>query len=140
MAAVGDYMNPRLVYLREGDRPEVALRPMLDFGIHSVPILDEEHRPVGMVTLRELIDPRPDVPKPIVRTIPADASIEDAARLMVDHDMHHLIVIDEHGHAVGNLSTLDVVRGLVAASPHHPDSIRRFEVDLIPESVARSPR
>lgn len=140
MAVVGDYMNPRLVYLREGDRPEVALRPMLDFGIHSVPILDEEHRPVGLVTLRQLVDPRPDVPQPVPETIPADAPIEEAARVMVDRDLHHLIVIDEHGRAVGNLSTLDVVRGLVAASPHHPASIERFEVDLIPESVARSPR
>ena len=42
MPLVGDYMNPRLVYLREGDRPEVALRPMLDFGIHAVPILDDD--------------------------------------------------------------------------------------------------
>ncbi len=140
MTVVGDYMNPRLVYLREGDRPEVALRPMLDFGIHSVPILDDEHRPVGMVTLRELVEPRPGAPKQAPWTIHVAATIEEAAKVMVDHDLHHLIVTDEHGHAVGNLSTLDVVRGLVAASPHHPASIERFDVNLIPESVARSPR
>jgi len=140
MPTVGDYMNPRLVYLREGDRPEVALRPMLDFGIHAVPILDDDHRPVGMVTLGDLIDRDGDLPKREPMTIREDASVDEAARLMTSDDIHHLVVVDEHGHAIGNLSTLDVVRGLIAATPRHPEAIAQFEQPAIAEPAARSPR
>ncbi len=140
MSTVGEYMNPRLVYLREGDRPEVALRPMLDFGIHAIPVLDEDHRPVGMITMRDLVGPRGEWVKKVPRTVRADELIDEAARVMVAENLHHLVVVDEQGHAVGNLSTLDVVRGLVAASPSHPVSIKSFDTNLIPDSVARSPR
>ena len=34
-ATVRDCMNPKLVYLREGDRARLALQPILDFGIHD---------------------------------------------------------------------------------------------------------
>lgn len=40
-------------------------------------------------------------------TIAPDGSLADAARLMVEHGITHLIVA-EHGHPVGVLSTLDV--------------------------------
>ena len=54
---VRDCMNPKLVYVREGDRADLALQPILDFGITVVPVLDEDHRPVGTVSLRDLVNP-----------------------------------------------------------------------------------
>lgn len=124
---VSDYMNRHLVYLRAGDRLEVARRPMLDLGLTAVPILDEEHRPVGVVTLRDLSEDRRDRhASDDVRTIAESAEVEEAARLLVAADVHHLVVVDARGAAVGMISSMDVVRALVGAPPKHPAAIDRF--------------
>lgn len=124
---VQTFMNPRLVYLREGDRVQVALRPLLELGITAVPILDEDHKPVGIISLRDLVDKsggRPQM-RDDVRSILATASIDEAARLIVDANLHHLVVVDEAGLAVGMISTLDVLRALIGREPQHPKSIER---------------
>jgi len=124
---VGDYMNQHLVYLREGDRVDLARRPMADLGLTAVPVLDEEHKPVGVVSLRDLVDARDGTAtsEPL-RTVLASASIEEAARVLVAEDLHHLVVVDATGAAVGMLSSLDVVRALVRSPPKHPAAIDRL--------------
>lgn len=126
MANVSDYMNRELVYLRDGDRAELLLRPLLAMGLTAAPILDEEHRPVGVVTLRDLLDEKAVVPQRSVVTISKDATIEAAAETLVNLDLHHLVVVDTQGMAVGMISSLDVVRGIVGAPAKHPASIGEF--------------
>lgn len=132
-STVRDCMNPELVYLREGDRARLALQPILDFGISAVPVIDDDHRPVGTVALRELVDPKrhPDYVTTPAVTIAVDASIADAARALADHDAHQLVVVDVEGRAVGMLSALDVVRALAGLPARHPKAITTF--------VARAP-
>ena len=93
---VQTYMIPRLVYLREGDRLQVALRPLLDLGITAVPVLDEDHKPVGIISLRDLVDKRGGPPhmREDVRTVLVTASIQDAGKMLVDASLHHLVVVD----------------------------------------------
>lgn len=125
---VGDCMNRHLVYLRAGDRAEIARRPMLDLGLSVVPVLDDEHRPVGVVSLRDFVDDRrrPTYDSSTVRTVTEEESIEQAAKLLVTENVHHLVVVDAKGAAVGTLSTMDVVRGLVGVAPQHPASIEKL--------------
>ncbi len=125
---VGDCMNRHLVYLRAGDRAEIARRPMLDLGLNVVPVLDDEHRPVGVVSLRDFVDDRrhPTYGSGPVRTVTEAESIEEAAKLLVVENVHHLVVVDAQGAAVGTLSSMDVVRGLVGAAPQHPASIEKL--------------
>jgi CBS domain-containing protein len=48
-----------------------------------------------------------------VLTIPPSATIEQAARLMAEHDTAHLIVaLEVSGRPIGVISTLDVARGV----------------------------
>jgi CBS domain-containing protein len=125
---VSDYMNRTLVYLMEGDRPEIALRPILDFEITAVPVLDAEHRPIGIVSLRDLVDPRKSgmrVTAPPL-TIEADAFVSTAAVMLAETGYHHLVVIDADGRAIGMLSSLDVVRGLCGLSAKHPEPITKL--------------
>ncbi len=125
---VSDYMSTHIVYLREGDHVAIARRPMLDFGVNAIPVLDDELRPVGVVLLRDLVDEK----KMGVRaarsphTIAGSASLDEAARKLAAEDIHHLVVVDEHGVAVGMLAALAVVRGLVGAPANHPPTIRKF--------------
>lgn len=118
---VRDFMTPRLVYVRDDTHLRVALHPILELGITAVPVLDGEHRPVGVISLRDLVenpdgDIRPTA-KPVLK-IEATASIESAARLLSDSQVHHLVVVDADGLAVGMLSSLDVVRAFLHATPH----------------------
>ncbi len=125
---VSDYMSTHIVYLREGDRAAIARRPMLDFGVNAIPVLDDELHPVGVVHLRDLVDeknPASQVARPAY-TIASNATLDVAARKLASDDVHHLVVVDEHGAAVGMLSALDVVRGIVGAPSSHPQKIRKF--------------
>jgi CBS-domain-containing membrane protein len=126
---VRDCMNPQLVYIREGDRADLALRPILDFGITAVPVIDDEHRPVGTVSIRELVDPRRHgewVTTPMA-TISLDVPIAVAARTMAEGDLHQMVVLDAEGRAAGMLSALDVVRGLLGLAAKHPKAIAAFD-------------
>ncbi len=125
---VSQYMNPHLVYLRDGDRVEIALGPILQFGLSAIPILDDEHHFVGMVTLRELAASKGARPQMVTgaRTIARDATVETAAQMMAQDNVHHLVVVDLSGVAVGMLSSLDIVRALLDLPARHPESTRRF--------------
>jgi len=128
MPLVSQYMNAHLVYLRAGDRTDIALGPILEFGLTSIPVLDEDHRPVGMVSLRQLAGSREATPHATsdAKTVSATENVDIAARLMAQENRHHLVVVDTTGVAVGMLSSLDVLRALVGLPPEHPVSTRRF--------------
>jgi CBS domain-containing protein len=125
---VSDYMSTHIVYLRAGDHVAIARRPMLDFGLNAIPVLDDDGRPVGVVLLRDLVDEKKSGLR-VARaphTIEGGATLDEAARKLAAEDIHHLVVVDPQGVAVGMLSALDVVRGLVGAPANHPQTIRRF--------------
>jgi len=128
-ATVRDFMNPKIVYLREGTRPEVARKFIVRFGITAVPIIGPDERPLGVVSLRDLVDPavtETRMSEP-ARTVGVDQPIGSAARALAEADIHHLVVVDAAGRAVGMLSALDVIRGLVGLEPKHPPAIGVFE-------------
>jgi len=128
MTTVREIMNPTIVYLREGSRAAIALRPILEFGITAVPVLDEDEMPVGMVSLRDLVgapDHRPEITRRVL-SVREDATVEVAARQLAESGVHHLVVVDANGRAVGMLSALDVVRALAGLPPKHPAAITEF--------------
>lgn len=124
---VADIMNPKVLYIREGDRLTLARRKILEFGVTAVPILDDTHRPVGVVSLRDL-DKDPERPSTsgTVVSVRGDASVEDAAKKLADENVHHLVVIDELGVAIGMVSSLDVVRAFVGMPASHPSTFDRY--------------
>ena len=118
---VSELMNRELLYIEEGVRVDLAKAQILDFGVTAVPVLDEEHRPVGVVSLRDLV--HGEHPRRIsspARTIRADASLEQAARALAEQSLHHLVVVDVSGRAVGMLSALDILSALVGLPSTHP--------------------
>ncbi len=137
-ATVRDYMNPQLVYLTEGSRAELALQSILDFGITGVPVLDAGEHPIGFVSLRELVGPlkREARASGTVVTVGVGETIAAAAQTLAARDAHQLVVVDETGRAVGILSSLDVVRGLLGLEARHPVAIDRFERKDAPATAA----
>jgi CBS-domain-containing membrane protein len=121
-------MNKQLVYLRDGDRVEIAKQPIIDFGITAVPVLDDAHRPVGVVSLRDLVEHgvRATRSTEPVAMVAVDAPITAAAKVLAEANVHHPVVVDSQGTAVGMISALDVVRGLTGLPPLHPGAIGAF--------------
>lgn len=118
---VRDIMNAKLLYIGENDRVSLAKRHILEFGVTAVPVLDETHRPVGVVSLRDLARDGDDVqPSSTVTTVKATDSIEEGARKLAETDFHHLVVVDDKGVAVGMVSSVDFMRALLGLEPRHP--------------------
>jgi CBS domain-containing protein len=124
---VADIMNRKLLYIRVGDRPSLARGKLLEFGVTAVPVLDDEHRPAGLVSLRDLAhtDEGPCEPEP-VRTVHGTASVEEGARTLAEYGTHQLVVVDEGGRAIGMVSAVDFVRGLLGVPASHPQAFDRF--------------
>ena len=118
---VRDIMNAKLLYIGENDRISLARRHILSFGITAVPVLDETHRPVGIVSLRDLERNPDDVqPTSTVCTVRDTDTVDDAARKLAGTEYHHLVVVDEKGVAVGMVSASDFLRALLGMEPRHP--------------------
>ncbi len=118
---VSEIMNPKLLYIGERDRLGLARRYILQFGVTAVPVLDDEHRPVGVVSLRD-IDRNPDdvQASSTVATVKDTDTVEEAARQLAATDYHHLVVVDAKGVAVGMVSAVDFLRALLGMEPRHP--------------------
>jgi CBS domain-containing protein len=140
-ATVRDFMNPQLVYLAAGARPETAMQPILDFGITAVPVLDDEKRPVGVLSLRDLVHAtgaRPAVSESVV-SVGVDEPLGAAARKLAEKGLHHVVVVDGEGRAVGMLSAVDVVRGLLGLEARHPSAIDAFGRNVGIKTVPAGP-
>jgi CBS domain-containing protein len=92
---------------------------MFDERLHAVPVLDPHGSLVGIVTSSDLVEewaPEQGVTTVMsspVHTVPAGATVAEAAQLMLDHLIHHLPVI-HHGELVGIASSFDLLRALNA--------------------------
>lgn len=125
VATVREFMNSQMVYMRDRTRPEIALQSILDFGITAVPVLDDDERPIGVVSLRDLVNPRKEGVRMTESVATAELAepIELAAKRLADAGVHHLVVLDGTGRAVGMLSAVDIVRALIGLEPKHPSAI-----------------
>ena len=123
---VRDIMNAKLLYIGANDRISLARRHILEFGITAVPILDETHRPVGIVSLRDLERDGDEVQATSnVCTVKDTDSVEDAGRKLAATDYHHLVVVDDKGVAVGMVSAGDFLRALLGMEPRHPKAFEK---------------
>lgn len=122
METVDDLMTADLVFCRSGESSAAARSMMLEREIHGLPVLDDLGNVIGIVTSHDLVDDDPDmetvndVMSTNVATIDAGARITEAAAVMRDERLHHLVVVDGAGHAVGVLSTFDLLSVLAAGN------------------------
>jgi CBS domain-containing protein len=120
-------------------RADAVVQFMWDAGLTEVPVLDEARRPVGVISLGELITAgRARVgddsavlallePHPAGRELPGVTNImmfgvatvhetlplARAAARMLQSDRECLVVVDDQGVAVGSLAMADIMRWLV---------------------------
>ncbi len=96
---------------------------MRSFHVGAVPVIDDAGRPLGVVSLRDLLDVEgaagERMSKPAM-CVTVSATIENSARQLAATDRHHLVVVDGAGVAVGMLSTLDLLRAVLGMPTRHP--------------------
>jgi hypothetical protein len=124
-ATIGEIMNRELFHVREADDAASVRAGILGMGVTAAPVLDAAGRPVGVVSLRDLaLAPEGDrasarmtSPPVVVR---AGAAIADAARVLGETGLRHLVVVDDDGVALGMVSAVDVLRGMLGLPARHP--------------------
>ena len=114
-AKVQDLMTARVV-TTEPHRTVDHVRKMMEQSrIGSIPVVDTDGRPLGMVSAADLLSdlngnsPISTVMSESVYTIPLYDAVSTAARVMRTHRIHHLVVTDEQK-VVGLLSAFDLLK------------------------------
>jgi CBS domain-containing protein len=117
-----------------------ALETMRRLRIGAMVIVDAGRHPVGILTLRDVVDRivlapgALDAPIEVVMTpapvgLPLDASAYEAARLMVRRGVRHVLVLDARACAVGIVSERDLF-GMQTAGVRHLSLAIRSADDL----------
>jgi CBS domain-containing protein len=123
-ATVADYMATVMTTMRKRDSVLDIARMMADRNISSIAITDDGDRIAGILTERDIVRAiangvPPDgitagslMSRPVV-SIEKGSSVEDAARVMVQKKMRHLLVEDAvRGEIVGIITATDLARHL----------------------------
>jgi CBS domain-containing protein len=141
--------NPKCCRAEESLRTAAYLMWECDIG--SIPVVDQDHRVVGMITDRDIcmagyfqdrplsdIQVRQAMASQIVACRPED-DVKTAERLMRDNQIRRLPIIDREGHLMGVVSVNDLARK--AASDRHLSSPQVGETGVVATMAAiASPR
>lgn len=101
-----------------------ARAALAERGIGGVVIVDGDRRPVGIVTTRDLLF-APDAEQPVTAvmtprerlvTAPQGISLEEAKRLLHEHRIEKLPLIDAQGRLAGLITAQDITK--LAQHPH----------------------
>ena len=102
-----------VVTVRPGSTVEDLLKLMDEHHIHGFPVVEDDHRLVGIVTWRDvrLADPSlnvGDVMTKEVVTAGENISIEEAKKILHKHRIEKLPIIDESGKVMGLITMRDI--------------------------------
>ena len=129
---VSEVMNREVFSVRPEESLDAATEAILALGITGVPVVDEGGRPLGLVSLRDLVARKPGstagerMTRPAA-TVPAQCRIGEAAHRLARTRYHRLIVVDEGGRVVGMVSAVDIIRGLLGLPVPHPASFPHLD-------------
>ncbi len=118
MVTVGEIMTTKVITLTSDDFISTAIAKMSDNKVHHIPIVDEKGGYIGMLDYN-LLFKRESIPvttkvKTIMERTPSigsDASIADAARLMVDSGLKALPVLEKNK-VKGIVTSTDIVHSV----------------------------
>ncbi len=103
-----------------------ARRVMDRYSIGGLMVVDESGKPIGILTNRDLEFTGDDVdvcecmtPASRMVTAPAGTSLEEASRILHEHRLEKLPLLDAEGRLAGLITTKDIVRTL-----EHPRSTK----------------
>ena len=126
-ATVADAMHHGVLSCPPETPLTIVARMMASYGVHAIAVTDldpegeSDERAWGIVSgldlarAAALAGQEPvagSVASTEVVTVTPDMPLADAARLMAEHELTHLVAVDGSGRPVGVVSTQDVARAL----------------------------
>lgn len=159
---VNDVMTRRVISVGENACLKEIAEALLSHAVSAVPVVDGENRVIGVVSEADLLrgerevrertgpDRKPDTDmgtghvggkgRGVARelmTVPAitvsmDAPVVIAGRLMADHSIKRLPVVDDHGRLVGVVSRRDLLKVFVRSDE---DIEREVRLDVLTRSL-----
>ncbi len=109
----GMIMDP--VTVLEGERVRDVLRLMTRYRISGIPVVDQQHRLIGIITNRDLrFEPDEDqlvseiMTKDHLVTAPVGTKLEQAERILQKHKIEKLPVVDKAGVLKGLITFKDI--------------------------------
>jgi CBS domain-containing protein len=116
--SIGEIMTQKLETVDPSNTAQEAAKRMADKNVSSLVVIDKAAKPIGIVTERDLVrqvcvnDASSSaviihhiMSSPLV-TIDANSSVEEAADIMIQNKVRHLLVVSENGNrALGILTS-----------------------------------
>lgn len=119
---VKDVMTEALVTLRADSSIEEAWESLHEAGVTGAPVLNEKGRVVGVLSNYDLADPRRrsqpgvatvgDVMTRVAYGVRADDPAFTAVRLMIDENIHRVLVVNDDGLLEGIVVPMDLLRSI----------------------------
>lgn len=131
---VSTIMTTQLVVLNTTDSLEKAERLFKKHKIRHIPVIESQHRIVGMLSLTDLLRisfadgayedeedietvvyemfSLPQVMAKNIKTVAPDTTIKEVAELLAKEEFHALPIVDE-GNLVGIVTTTDLIKYLL---------------------------
>lgn len=115
MRTVADVVSDALITRPAATTVGEARTLFRTYRMGCLPIVDDSQRPVGIITATDLVAPRDDeiyvssIMNTDVITADLDAPLKVVAGLMMVNYVHHIIVVDDDGRALGVLSAFDLL-------------------------------
>jgi len=121
-ASICEIMLRRVLCARPEMEVAAARARMLERGVGGMPVVDHWGRVIGMLSSGDLVEHGvtgepcgrrvSEVMMPLAFSLPADATIGQAAALMAYEGISRVVVVDRTGHLLGLVTALDVARWL----------------------------
>jgi predicted transcriptional regulator len=122
---VRDIYHKGVIFCKPETPLQEVVRVMADTEIHAIMVAEQEGRPpVGVVSHMDIlaqysedlaaIEAR-DVMTPEVISVSDGATVKEAAKRLLQSNIHRLLVVDDHNKPLGILSTTDIIREMRGA-------------------------
>jgi CBS domain-containing protein len=119
MATLKEIMTKNPVTVRADDTARKAAGLMRDSHVGPIPVLDQEHKLIGLVTDRDLAikivaEGKPaetkvsDVMSRDLFTCGPDDNVKEAIRTMETHQVRRVPIVDDEGHLLGIVAQADL--------------------------------
>lgn len=123
--SVRDIYHKGVIFCKPETPLQEVVRVMADTEIHAIMVAEREGAPpVGVVSHMDIIAhysedltaiQARDVMTPEVISVSENATVKEAAKRLLDSDIHRLLVVDEGQTPLGILSTTDIIREMRGA-------------------------
>jgi CBS domain-containing protein len=122
---VRDIYHKGVIFCKPETPLQEVVRVMADTEIHAIMVAEREGAPpVGVVSHMDTIAHYSedltaiharDVMTPKAISVSESATVKDAAKKLLDSEIHRLLVVDDDDRPVGILSTTDIIREMRGA-------------------------